>query len=124
MTQINLRKPLSEVQLPSAEKMSAWREYLAFVKSDFAKTKVNEETAIHIQEAFVEQRRCDPAGTKPEDLMLQMNIARYVVIICRLQMQMLTVLSRVLAISLREPEVTVAVWTRARALEMRRKARR
>lgn len=76
--------------------------------------------AQKIQDDFVSDRQKDNNVTA-DDLILKMSIARYPnVIMQNLCSALIDCIARLLALLLRQPEVTVEIWERAKGLDRRR----
>ncbi|KAF9810959.1 hypothetical protein IEO21_06763 [Rhodonia placenta] len=96
-----LYKPVEDINLPSAERLAAFRDLLVGARA--GKVHVSEETSEHIQRDFVRERQQDRSVTS-DDLIRRMSIAK------------------LYALSLHETELTVDVWERAKAFDERRRA--
>ncbi|KAE9408777.1 hypothetical protein BT96DRAFT_962714 [Gymnopus androsaceus JB14] len=103
--QQRLYKSSAEIDLPPAEKLQAWRKLIG------GGIGVSDAASDYIQEEF--QRRKNPQQTDgkskgittPDDLIHRM------------------LMTKLLALSMHEPEVTVEIWERMKDLEKRRLAR-
>ncbi|KAF8514049.1 hypothetical protein JB92DRAFT_2920727 [Gautieria morchelliformis] len=91
-----------DIQLPSADRMDAFRRLLAGAKK--GKVEITDEVSQHIQADFVHQRQEDKTITG-EDLMTRMSIAR------------------LMALLLHNTVLTTEVWQEAKELDQRRKRR-
>ncbi|KAI0670668.1 mini-chromosome maintenance replisome factor-domain-containing protein [Trametes maxima] len=96
----NLYKPANEVALPSADKLAAFRDLV--VGTRCGKVQVPEATSEYIQSEFVRERQGDRSLTA-DDLIRWMTV------------------SKLYALSLHEPSLTVETWQRAKAFDDRRR---
>nr|GAT58009.1 predicted protein [Mycena chlorophos] len=95
--------PPELVQLPSPEKLSAFRRLVGGAK--IGTVGVDDDVAEHIQEDFVKERKAAEGKITSEDLIHRMTTAR------------------LLALSMHQPTITLDVWERVRQLEETRRAR-
>ncbi|KAH7927729.1 hypothetical protein BV22DRAFT_1084528 [Leucogyrophana mollusca] len=100
----DLYKSKNQVNLPSPERLSAFRSLVSAARVSRESVQVTEATSKHIQEDFVRRRQEDKSITA-DDFIHLMRVAR------------------LLAGSLCEKEITVEVWERAKTLDARRKSR-
>ncbi|KAI0051140.1 hypothetical protein FA95DRAFT_1535295 [Auriscalpium vulgare] len=91
-----------DLKMPSSDKLTAFRSLIVGAKT--GKIDLTEAASEYIQSDFVQERKADSSVTS-EDLKQTLTVAR------------------LLGISLREKEVTVDIWNRAKELDKRRKAR-
>ncbi|KAI8998908.1 putative alanine racemase-domain-containing protein [Trametes punicea] len=96
-----LYKPAEEVRLPSEEKLAAFRDLVVGARS--GKVQVPETTSEHIQAEFVRERQNDRNLTA-DDLIRRMTV------------------SKLYALSLHEPSLSVETWQRAKAFDDQRRA--
>ncbi|KAI0747846.1 mini-chromosome maintenance replisome factor-domain-containing protein [Daedaleopsis nitida] len=96
-----LYKPADQVQLPSPEKLAAYRDLV--VGARCGKVSVPERTSEHIQEQFVQARRDDQSVTA-DDLIRWMTV------------------SKLYALSLHEPTLSVETWQKAKTFDDQRRA--
>ncbi|KAI0061668.1 hypothetical protein BV25DRAFT_1992016 [Artomyces pyxidatus] len=95
-------KTASEIRLPPAETLAAFRQLIVSAKT--GKIEVGESTSQHIQDEFVQERKAD-SSVSSDDLKQAISVARLI------------------GLSMQEKEVNIKVWERAKELEKRRKAR-
>ncbi|KAI0781236.1 mini-chromosome maintenance replisome factor-domain-containing protein [Trametes elegans] len=96
-----LYKPADEVKLPLPDKLAAFRDLIVGARS--GKVQVSDATSEHIQAEFVRERQDDRSLTA-DDLIRRMTV------------------SKLYALSLHEPSLTVEIWQRAKAFDDQRRA--
>ncbi|TFY70334.1 hypothetical protein EVG20_g2670 [Dentipellis fragilis] len=95
-------KLVGDIQMPSKDRLRAFRALLLHAK--WGQIKVLESTSQYIQDDFVQERQSNKLAST-DDLKRTISIARLVGLLAG------------------EKELTVDVWKRAKALEVRRQAR-
>ncbi|GLB35181.1 putative mini-chromosome maintenance replisome factor [Lyophyllum shimeji] len=96
----------SDVALPSPQKLEMFRALVGGAK--IGNVSIGVKTAEFIQEDFVKERQ---AASSPSDALSSDDLIHRMM------------LARLLALSLHETEISVAVWEKAKALDTRRKTR-